>query len=88
MKAVITVVGQDKTGIVAKVATTLSDLAINIEDISQTIMDGFFTMTMLVVIPEGLEFSGVKSDLETLGDSLGVKISIQNEALFSAMHNI
>ena len=86
MRAIVTVIGKDKTGIVAGVSTRLTELDVNIVDISQTIMDGFFTMNMVVEIEATEAFPEVKSNLEALGESLKVDIKIMNEAIFEAMH--
>ncbi len=86
MRAIVTVIGKDKTGIVAGVSTRLTELDVNIVDISQTIMDGFFTMNMVVEIEATEAFLEVKSNLEALGESLKVDIKIMNEAIFEAMH--
>ena len=88
MRAIVTVIGKDKTGIVAGVSTRLTELDVNIVDISQTIMDGFFTMNMVVEIEATEAFSEVKSNLEALGESLKVDIKIMNEAIFEAMHQL
>ncbi|GFH39675.1 ACT domain-containing protein [Pseudolactococcus insecticola] len=89
MRAIVTVIGQDKTGIVAGVSTRLSELEINIIDMSQTIMDGFFTMNMVVEIDEASKnFADVKANLTELGDELKVDIKIMNEAIFQAMHQL
>ena len=88
MRAIVTVIGQDRTGIVAGVSTRLTELDVNIVDISQTIMDGFFTMNMVVEIEATEAFPEVKSNLEALGESLKVDIKIMNEAIFEAMHQL
>ena len=88
MRAVVTVIGQDRTGIVAGVSTRLTELDVNIIDISQTIMDGFFTMNMVVEIEATEAFPEVKTNLEALGESLKVDIKIMNEAIFEAMHQL
>lgn len=88
MRAIVTVIGKDKTGIVAGVSTRLTELDVNIVDISQTIMDGFFTMNMVVEIEATEVFPEVKSNLEALGESLKVDIKIMNEAIFEAMHQL
>ncbi len=88
MRAIVTVIGKDKTGIVAGVSTRLTELDVNIVDISQTIMDGFFTMNMVVEIEATKAFPEVKSNLEALGESLKVDIKIMNEAIFEAMHQL
>ena len=88
MRAIVTVIGQDRTGIVAGVSTRLAELDVNIIDISQTIMDGFFTMNMVVEIEETGSFSDIKANLETFGATLKVDIKIMNEAIFEAMHQL
>lgn len=88
MRAIVTVIGKDKTGIVAGVSTRLTELDVNIIDISQTIMDGFFTMNMVVEIEATERFPEVKTNLEALGESLKVDIKIMNEAIFEAMHQL
>ena len=88
MRAIVTVIGKDKTGIVAGVSTRLTELDVNIVDISQTIMDGFFTMNMVIEIEATEAFPEVKSNLEALGESLKVDIKIMNEAIFEAMHQL
>ena len=73
MKAIITVVGKDKAGIVAGVATKIAELGLNIDDISQTVLDEFFTM-MAVVSSEGKQdFTHLRAELEAFGESLNVK---------------
>lgn len=88
MRAIVTVIGQDRTGIVAGVSTRLTELDVNIIDISQTIMDGFFTMNMVVEIKSSQNFADVKANLEALGETLKVDIKIMNEAIFEAMHQL
>ncbi|MDR3157393.1 MAG: ACT domain-containing protein [Lactobacillales bacterium] len=88
MKAVVTVVGKDHVGIVANVSTKLAELNLNIVDISQTLMGNFFTMMMMVEFEGGLDFKNLQEDLKTLGSSLGLKIRIQNEEIFDAMHKL
>jgi len=89
MKAVVTVMGIDKTGIIAKVSTCLSDFNINILDINQTIMQNIFTMIMLVDIKEATnDFANIAYSLENLGKELGVEIRIQHEDIFNSMHKI
>ena len=89
MKAVVTVMGIDKTGIIAKVSTCLSDFNINILDINQTIMQNIFTMIMLVDIKDATnDFANISQKLESLGAELGVEIRIQHEDIFNSMHKI
>lgn len=88
-KAVITVVGKDSVGIIAKVCTFLAKKEINILDISQTIVDGFFNMMMIVDV-SGVdeEFEAVIDGLSKLGDECGVIARIQREEIFDKMHRI
>lgn len=89
MKAVVTVVGKDKTGIIARVSGLLYANNINILDISQTIMQDIFTMITLVdTTNSSLEFNQLKDALENVGKELGVAITIQREDLFNSMHRI
>ena len=87
MRAIVTVIGQDRTGIVAGVSTRLTELDVNIIDISQTIMDGFFTMNRVVEIEATEAFPEVKTNLEALGESLKVDIKIMNEAIEELKEN-
>ena len=89
MKAVVTVVGKDKTGIIAKVSGYLYDNNINILDISQTIMQDIFTMITLIDATDSkIDLAGIRTGLEKVGEELGVSISIQREDLFNSMHRI
>lgn len=89
MKAILTTVGQDQVGIIAGVSNYLAKQKINILDVSQTIMNGYFTMMMMVEVPtEGLDFTAVATDLKDLGSKLGVEINIRNADLYQAMHQL
>ncbi len=89
MKAVVTVVGQDRTGIIAGVSGYLAEKKINILDISQTIMQNIFTMIMLVdTDASDITAEKLSGDLKALGETLGTEINVQHEGLFSAMHRI
>jgi ACT domain-containing protein len=89
MNAIITVVGTDKIGIIARVSAFLAERNINIEDISQTILSGNFVMMMMVDLSSGTQaLDGIKNELAALGDSLNVSISVMHEKVFSAMHRI
>ncbi|AXQ79327.1 ACT domain-containing protein [Streptococcus chenjunshii] len=88
MKAIITVIGKDKTGIVAGVSAKIAELGLNIDDITQTVLDDYFTMMMLVSASEKKDFTWLRSELEALGHDLNVKINIQSSAIFDAMHNL
>ncbi|AEH07078.1 ACT domain-containing protein [Methanothermococcus okinawensis] len=88
-RAVITVTGKDRTGIVAKIANALAESNVNILDIRQSIMDGLFTMIMLVDISESKEsFEVLEQKLEKIGNEIGVKVIIQHEDIFKYMHRI
>lgn len=89
MKAVITVIGKDRVGIIAGVSNILAQFNVNILDISQTIMQDLFTMIMLVDISKSrAEFTNLSVNLETKGQELGVMIRIQHEDIFNSMHRI
>ena len=88
MKAIVTVVGKDKSGIVAGVATKIAELGLNIDDISQTVLDECFTMMAVVSSDEKKDFTQLRSELDAFGQSLNVKINIQSAAIFDAMHNL
>jgi len=89
MKAIVTVIGKDQTGIIARVSGCLYNENINIEDISQTIMQNYFTMIMFVDLSKTKDnIEIVKGKLEKLGADIGVSIKIQNEEIFQAMHKI
>ena len=87
MKAVITVVGKDKTGIIAKISNVLYENNINILDISQTIMDDMFTMIMMVEM-SGAKNKAVSEKLGEIAQSMGLSIHLQNEEVFRSMHRI
>jgi len=88
MKGIISVIGKDKTGIIAKVSTALYELKINIEDISQTIMqDNFFTMVMVVDLSK-VDINTVNEKLQTVAKEMNVDIAIRHEEIFNKMHRI
>ena len=88
-KTVVTVVGKDSVGIIAKVCTYLANNRINILDISQTIVDGFFNMMMIVDMDEcSKEFGTVSDELSQIGEELGCIIKGQREEIFDRMHRI
>ena len=89
MKGIITVLGKDKVGIIAKVCTLLCERHINILDISQTIVQGYFNMMMIVDMTASTsEFTQVVDELSTLGKELEVDIRLQHEDIFDCMHRI
>ena len=88
-KAIITVVGKDTVGIIAKVCTYLADNQINILDISQTIVQGYFNMMMIVDVGAMTKSFGlVSEELERAGEEIGVKVKIQREDIFTKLHRI
>ena len=88
-KTIITVVGNDRVGIIAKVCTYLAENGVNILDISQTIVQGYFNMMMVVDTNQSVkEFGDMVRDLETLGEEIGVVIRCQHEDIFNKMHRI
>ncbi|TDX50962.1 ACT domain-containing protein [Orenia marismortui] len=88
-RAVVTVLGSDKVGIVAKVANTLAEHNANIIDISQTLLDDLFTMIMLVEVSDlSTDFESFNQALTELSDELEVKVKLQHEEVFRYMHRI
>lgn len=88
-KTIITVVGQDTVGIIAKVCTYLAENGINVLDISQTIVQGYFNMMMIVDMNAAAKpFGDCSKDLEALGEEIGVSIKCQREEIFQKMHRI
>ena len=88
-KAIITVVGQDTVGIIARVCTYLAGHGVNVLDISQTIIDGYFNMMMIVDYSDAdVPFEDVVNDLDTLGNDIGVRIRAQREEIFTRMHRV
>ena len=88
-KAIITVVGKDTVGIIAKVCAYLANNQINILDISQTIVSGFFNMMMIVdVSGTRKQFDDLNKELSQIGDEIGVQVKCQREEIFEKMHRI
>ncbi|MBQ5430530.1 MAG: ACT domain-containing protein [Lachnospiraceae bacterium] len=88
-RTIISVVGKDTVGIIAKVCTYLSDNGVNVLDISQTIVSGFFTMMMIVDTENASKsFDEIQKGLATLGEEIGVEIKAQKEEIFEMMHRI
>ncbi|MGL5330796.1 MAG: ACT domain-containing protein [Peptostreptococcaceae bacterium] len=89
MRAIITVIGKDKVGIVAGISSELLKLNVNIIDINQTIMEEFFTMILIVDLFHSTQsFEVIKNSLITKGNELGVQVKIQREEIFNSMHTI
>lgn len=88
-RTIITVIGKDNVGIIAKVCTFLADNKINILDINQSIVQGFFNMMMIVDTTNAeKDFSVLCEEIEKVGEEIGVKIKMQHEDIFNVMHRI
>src|SRR5699024_1781400 len=87
-RAVVTVVGKDQVGIIARVTNVLAEFNMNIHDISQTILQDYFTMMMIVNIAEQDQLEHVLVEFEKIEDEMNLSISIQLEDVFQAMHRI
>lgn len=88
-KGIITVIGKDTVGIIAKVCTYLAESNINILDINQTILSGYFNMMMVVDYTKtNKDFTLIIDELNTLGQTIGVQIRLQDEEIFNKMHRI
>ncbi|WP_028235776.1 ACT domain-containing protein [Pseudobutyrivibrio sp. MD2005] len=88
-KVIITVVGKDTVGIIARICTYLAENGVNVLDITQTIVQGFFNMMMIVDINASTRsFGELQNDLEKLGNEIGVQVKAQKEAIFDEMHRI
>lgn len=89
MKGILTVIGRDTVGIIAGISTELLNLNINILDVNQTIMEGCFTMMMMVDLSAAKgSFEEIKDKLVKKGEELNVEVKIQREEIFNAMHSL
>lgn len=89
MKAILTVIGKDRVGIIAGISAELQNLNINILDVNQTIMEGYFTMIMILDLEKkNAEFDEIKERLLSVAIDLGVDVKIQREEIFNSMHSI
>ena len=89
MKCVVSVLGNDQSGIVAAVATVLAECKANIDDISQTLLGDLFSMTMLVTLsPEDADFNTVQEKLAAVGERMGLQITIQRQDVFDYMYKV
>ena len=89
MKAIVTVVGKDRVGIIACVCTALAKYNVNVLDINQTVMQGYFTMMMATDVSEAnVPVAQLATELEQIGKDMGLSIRIQREDIFEAMHRI
>lgn len=87
-RAVVSVIGKDAVGIIAKVTSALANNNINILDISQTILNEFFTMMMIIDVTKSENLDKLRIELDEIGEMLGVKINIQHEEIFQSMHRV
>jgi ACT domain-containing protein len=89
MRVVLTVIGQDKVGIIAGVSNTLAECNINIININQNIMQGFFNMVLIADMSEAtVSLQEAKDKVHALGEKIGVEIRMQSEDIFKAMHRV
>ena len=89
MRAVVTVTGKDKKGIIAKVSAFLAEKGVNIEDISQTILGEYFAMIMIADMSDAkAELAVLAQECAELGKQIGMSIYMQHEDIFNAMHNV
>lgn len=89
MKAVITVIGKDKVGILTKVSGMCADYNVNVEEVSQNILQGLFSMIMVVDLSDKtIKFSKLAKQLDILGEEIGVEIRLTRTELYEAMHRI
>ena len=89
MKAIVTVVGQDRVGIIAAVCSKLAEFNVNVLDISQTVMQGYFTMMMATDISQcTIPVAELAKQMEKAGVEMGLSIHVQREDIFQAMHRI
>ena len=89
MKAILTVIGKDKVGIIAGISAELEKLNVNILDVNQTIMGEFFTMIMMLDLKlSSNSFDEIKKSLELRGKDLGVEVKIQREEIFNSMYTV
>ena len=89
MKGIITVIGKDRVGIIFGISKILSEKNVNVEDISQTVLQDYFTMMMLVDLSNmNCDFNELKDLFENLGTQIGLSIKIQREEFFNTMHSI
>ena len=88
-RTIITVIGKDKVGIIARICTYLAENGINVLDINQSIVQGFFNMIMIVDAQNAKkDFAVLNSEIEKISEELGVKIKMQHEDIFNVMHRI
>jgi len=89
MKAIVTVVGKDRVGIIANVCTALANYNVNVLDINQTVMQGYFTMMMAAEVSQcSIPLADLVTEMARIGEEMGLSIRVQREDIFQAMHRI
>ena len=89
MKAIVTVVGKDRVGIIANVCTALANYNVNVLDINQTVMQGYFTMMMAAEVSQcNIPLAELVTEMAQIGEEMGLSIRVQREDIFQAMHRI
>jgi len=89
MKAIVTVVGKDKVGIIGNVCMALANFNVNVLDINQTVMQGYFTMMMAVDVSAcNIPVAQLVTEMASIGEQMGLSIRVQREDIFQAMHRI
>ncbi len=89
MRAVVTVVGKDKTGIISRVSTFLAEKGVNILDISQTILEDYFAMIMIVDVSKAtLKLADLAEESRVMGEKIGMSVRVQHEDIFNVMHGV
>lgn len=89
MKAIVTVVGKDRVGIIANVCTALANYNVNVLDINQTVMQGYFTMMMATDVSAcSIPLADLVTEMARIGEEIGLSIRVQREDIFQAMHRI
>ena len=89
MKAIVTVVGKDRVGIIASVCTALASYNVNVLDINQTVMQGYFTMMMATDVSAcNIPVAQLSTEMARIGEEMGLSIRVQREDIFEAMHRI
>jgi ACT domain-containing protein len=89
MKIVVSIIGQDRIGIVAKVSTALAESSVNVLDINQNIMNGFFNMVMIADMAKAtISLKDLQQQMNEVGQAIGVEIKLQHEDIFNVMHRI
>ena len=88
MNAVITVIGADKVGILARIATACADNHVNIEEVTQTILRGMFAMIMLVTLPEDLTIESLSKKMDEAGKALEMNVSVTRQEIYDVTHKV